>query len=145
MALSRSTKRLVEDYFTLQTLFAFGNGGDHPSYVGAEVNALGPIRNDGISLAAHGLNWTLSGGPSRIFIRTPQPKGHPHPVLSRSTPESFSLITEKLRPTELAARPRLALAAICGIALARTSAKSSLGAYLKIQNGPVSIFRQALR
>ena len=63
----------------------------------------------------------VAGGPSLIFIRTPQPKGHPYPVLSRSTPKFFSLLTEKLRPTELAARPSLALATICGIAMATAS------------------------
>jgi hypothetical protein len=30
-----------------------------------------------------------AGAPSHIFIRTPQHKGHPHPVLSRSTREKF--------------------------------------------------------
>ena len=35
----------------------------------------------------------VAGGPSLIFIRTPQHKGLPHPVLSRSTPEFPALLT----------------------------------------------------
>jgi len=33
VALSRSTKNAVGDYFTLRIQFVFGHGGDHPSYV----------------------------------------------------------------------------------------------------------------
>jgi len=29
-----------------------------------------------------------AGAPSRVFIRTPQDTGHPHPVLSKSTSEA---------------------------------------------------------
>ena|ERR1051326_5244506 len=40
-------------------------------------------------LGVHGLA-TKAGASSLVFIRTPQHKGHPHPVLSRSTSETPS-------------------------------------------------------
>src|SRR5665213_344582 len=42
-------------------------------------------------------------------FRTSQHKGHPHPVLSRSTKRTPTLITTGSPPTELEARLRLAL------------------------------------
>ena len=44
-----------------------------------------------------------------LSFRTPQHKGHPHPVLSRSTKGAPALITAGSPPTELEARLRLAL------------------------------------
>src|SRR5216110_2760162 len=54
---------------------------------------------------------TMAGAPSHIFIRTPQHKGHPHPVLSRSTSEAplRAFSPWSFPPTELEARLRPAL------------------------------------
>jgi len=52
------------------------------------------------------------GGTRRRLLysfRTPQHKGHPHPVLSRSTRGILALITAGSPPTELEARLHLAL------------------------------------
>jgi hypothetical protein len=62
-----------------------------------------------------------AGAPSHLFIRTPQHKGHPHPVLSRSTQGVPALVTAGSLPTELEARPHLALTTPCGIAMAVAS------------------------
>ena len=41
------TKRMVGDYFALRAQFAFGHGGDRPSYVSAKCSLVRPVRNAG--------------------------------------------------------------------------------------------------
>jgi hypothetical protein len=47
-------------FFTRCIQFAFGNGGDHSSYVSAKNNILSSSRNAEFPLAADGLHWKLA-------------------------------------------------------------------------------------
>ena len=53
-------RRRVGGSFTLPTQFAFGHGGDHPSYVSAKYSCICPVGNAGMELVALGLSPKIS-------------------------------------------------------------------------------------